>query len=199
MIKLIKLQDKYILLSDEEIKKGWKGYAYKHNVKDKVFKHSYTTNSWYSNAKKIIAGIPELPSIDFSLLSEEDCKTIEYNYWSRHWEIVNSQIENGVNPHAYRLGFITAQSLSDKMFSLDDIVKAIYFGEMSVKDSSIKLFEKKELIKTEVTRQFIQSLQQSSWNIVIEMELNLNGKNGLDRARFIPKIIDNSIKILKVL
>lgn len=26
--------------------------------------------------------------------------------WEEHWEIVNNQIKEGVNPHAYRLGFL---------------------------------------------------------------------------------------------
>ena len=48
-----KFQNIYIT-SDEEIKEGWKGYAYKEDVKGKVFKHYYTTNEWYKDAKKII-------------------------------------------------------------------------------------------------------------------------------------------------
>ena len=42
------------ITSDEEIKEGWKGYAYKEDVTGKVFKHFYTTNEWYKDAKKII-------------------------------------------------------------------------------------------------------------------------------------------------
>jgi hypothetical protein len=42
------------ITSDEEIKEGWKGYAYKEDVEGKVFKHFYTTNEWYKDAKKII-------------------------------------------------------------------------------------------------------------------------------------------------
>lgn len=42
------------ITNDEDIKEGWKGYAYKKDVKGEVFKHSYTTNQWYKDAKKII-------------------------------------------------------------------------------------------------------------------------------------------------
>lgn len=45
-------------------------------------------------------------------------------------------------------------------FTLEDIEKAIRFGELSTKESSIKLFEKKGLLLMEVTKQFIQSLKQ---------------------------------------
>ena len=43
------------ILSDEEIKKDWNEWAYKKDVKDKIFKHFYTINTWYNDAKKIIA------------------------------------------------------------------------------------------------------------------------------------------------
>ena len=82
---------------------------------------------------------------------------------------------------------------------------------MSVKDSSIILFEKKGLVKTKVTEQFIQSLQQPSWNVEIEMEgckgiCNKIAHDYSDEAETClsgceqvkPKITNNSIKILKI-
>ena len=42
------------ITSDEEIKEGWEGHAYKEDVEGKIFKHFYTTNEWYKDAKKII-------------------------------------------------------------------------------------------------------------------------------------------------
>ncbi len=52
------------ILSDEEIKEGWKGWAYKADVKGQIFKHFYTGNPWYKDAKKIIATTdPELNRI----------------------------------------------------------------------------------------------------------------------------------------
>jgi hypothetical protein len=36
---------------EEEIKEGWEGIAYKADVKGQFFKHSYTTNPWYADAK----------------------------------------------------------------------------------------------------------------------------------------------------
>lgn len=49
-------------LSDEIIEKGWEGIAYKNDVKGKIFKHFYTTNEWYKDAKKVIA--TNNPNID---------------------------------------------------------------------------------------------------------------------------------------
>lgn len=46
-------------LSDEEIKEGWKGIAYKDDIKGKVFNHFYTENKWYKDAKIIIASTDE--------------------------------------------------------------------------------------------------------------------------------------------
>jgi hypothetical protein len=46
-------------------------------------------------------------------------KEITIEGWEKHWEIVNSQIPNGVNPHAYRLGFLKAASL--KQIECDEL------------------------------------------------------------------------------
>ena len=42
------------ITSDEEIKEGWSGYAFKEDVEGKIYKHFYTQNEWYKDAKKII-------------------------------------------------------------------------------------------------------------------------------------------------
>lgn len=39
--------------------------------------------------------------------------------WQKSWEIVNSQLPNGVNPSAYRLGWLDAKS----------IIKGLHKGE----------------------------------------------------------------------
>lgn len=43
------------VISFDKIVKGWKGVAYKNNVVGKIFKHFYTENSWYDDAKIVIA------------------------------------------------------------------------------------------------------------------------------------------------
>ena len=170
--KLIKLKDKFILVSDEEIKESdlcldinsnhifecWKNrpndgiYEWKNNL------------SWvrlHKNCKEVIAGIPELPSIDFSLLSEEDCKTI---------------------------GFVDIEKLATRKYGTH-----IY------------------AIEEPDAHGYIQSLQQTSWDVEIEMETSLQIKNRQKVGDFIcskiikdtifpqPKITNNSIRIVKIL
>lgn len=62
-----------ILVSDEEIKDGDSLYYATTNV---ILKNYVSETPRRKDDYKIIAGIPELPSIDFSALSEEDCKKI---------------------------------------------------------------------------------------------------------------------------
>ena len=54
-------------VSDETIEEGWRGTAYKKDVKGQIFKHFYTTNKWYKNAKKVIAttnpNIDDIPKV----------------------------------------------------------------------------------------------------------------------------------------
>lgn len=88
-MKLQQTKD-YLLLIDEEaeIKEGWKGIAYKKDVagtdiyKDGILiksekteglmiKHSYTTNTWYNDARPVIAYYPltaEAKELDLPLL-----------------------------------------------------------------------------------------------------------------------------------
>lgn len=75
------------LISDREIKKDWKGVAYKSDVVGKVFKHFYTTNIWYNDAKIVEAttdpslGLPLIPKSFIQEWVEKHGK-IEYVYIS---------------------------------------------------------------------------------------------------------------------
>lgn len=222
MIKLIKLKDEFILVSDEEIKEATLHINLSTNEIEKASKNLGI--NWANNArgvreqyKKIIAGIPELPSIDFSLLSEEDCKKIgAINHLMLDAIDTTLKYADGYQEGVYSVNFMypqdniayqkllkaskVAQSLNDKLLNLD-FLKWIDEEEVPREDGVwIKYFNGKDnYLTTQELYKYWQSLQQKSWDVAIETELNLNGKNGLDRARFIPKIIDNSIKILKIL
>ena len=44
----------------------------------------------------------------------------------------------------------------------------------------------------------ILSQSNKSWQVELEMELNLNGKNALDRAKYQPKLTNNKVKITNI-
>lgn len=152
--QLIILENKSLIVSDEEIKDGWEGYAYKHDVVGKIYKHKKTTNTWYNDAKKIIAGLENLPIIDYSALSDEDCKKIGYVDVDA---IIKKAFykEDGINfkrssigaddwIEGLKFGIKTAQSLNDKKFSLEDIFKIL---DLHTDDAPIS-YLKSELSKS---------------------------------------------------
>lgn len=86
----------------------------------------------YREMKKIIAGIPQLPSIDFRGLSDDDCKKIGWvdvedfgGRWATLQATRSTDYWRAIS-NAYSQGFKTAQSLNEKKFSLEDIEKALY-------------------------------------------------------------------------
>lgn len=119
-----------------------------------------------------------------SLMTDEWCK-------SKQPKVIAEQSQIDFN------GF---EDIVSKQFTLKDIEKAIHFGELYQKESMLKLFTKKGTTPTEACKTFIESFQpKKEWLVEIEMELNTNGKNGLDRASFIPKLIDNKVRIIKII
>lgn len=66
-------------VSDEIIEEGWKGTAYKKDVKGQIFKHFHTTNEWYKDAKKVIATTN--PSIDIPKVVDEIFK-LSFDYFA---------------------------------------------------------------------------------------------------------------------
>lgn len=220
-MKLIKTEDKFILVSDEEIKEGdWCIATYPHptehylvqannivlgNVehgKQLLFSHNNLTHE-IRFCKKIIAGIPELPSIDFSLLSEEDCKTIG---WVDVEKLADSLVnkvlleegkywndQDAREPVYYGIieGFKSAQSLNDKRFSLEDMAGLLKYEYNNPMTGDYKT----------VTKNYIQSLQQTSWDVEVEMEeiLPSNGNVHDWNKPIQPKITNNSIRIVKIM
>lgn len=197
--KLIKLQDKYILVSDEEITPADGSMVFWNNkiLSNKI---SSFTGVDYSQCKKIIAGIPGYPQIDFSTLSEEDCKKIGYvddikksvEYRNKLSNEGKSNWEAFIGSIGFLEGFKIAQSLNDKMFSTEDIKKIIHWSTL---DKDVRLTES----------EFLQSLQEPKiWNVEIEMEKVY--EDVLEGSEFIlrpagkrPKITNNSIKLIKIL
>lgn len=172
MNKLIKLRDKFILVSDERIKEG--DYAY--DTERCIISRIIGKGS-IRNYKKIIAGIPKLPSIDFSLLSEKDCKTIgwvdaEKFYIKPDLDEDSKSVTAFIDGYYYGFedGFNKAQFLNDKMFSLEDMNLAFEAGYNYGYDSAN--MDEGYSLNYKNKEEFIQSLQQTSWNV----KVNKNNK-----------------------
>lgn len=183
-----------ILVSDEEINEG-------DNVLDNVYRIWTNIEScWLKPMKdaiknqsihympkgKIIAGIPELPLIDFSALSKEDCKKIG---WVDVEKLANDYAIATKSPNrtAHKFGFIegfkTAQSLNEKKFSEEGILKAIaeaqYFSDI------IHILRKPKIIDVEVEMEDLNDYDDDETDGLLPI--------------LRPKITNNSIKIIKIL
>lgn len=104
------------ITNDEDIKEGWKGYAYKKDVKGEVFKHSYTTNQWYKDAKKIILtndptliedGVQEVNSSFLSFYAENPVDYVEISKQTKAFDGLNRPIDNAVLFDDYTKDFYT--------------------------------------------------------------------------------------------
>jgi hypothetical protein len=205
-LTLHKLLEGFLITSDEKIEKGWKGIAFKKDVKGFVFNHFYTENPWYADAKKVIA---QQDQIDFSDLKEEDQKKIGWfdveilaikdleDYFGSDLELT----EKGTHYiNAFSTGFQKHQELSDKMFTLEDIRKiaqaafTVKSNNETLIDDFDKWFEKR-----------IQSLSQKSWEIEVEMEkydITIEKSQlfeDYESYNLRPKFTNNKLTILKIL
>lgn len=133
-MKLIKLEDKFILVNDKQIQINDNYVAWETNYatepKERWVMYNRVSGLNGTNQYKIISEKP-----DFSLLSEANCKEIG---WVN--ELILAEINSekhyyafGQQSEFYQLGFIegfkTAQSLNDKMFSLKDKDFNRYIGQ----------------------------------------------------------------------
>jgi hypothetical protein len=92
---------------------------------------------------------------------------------------------------AYKAGFNKAMELNDKVFTLEDMLKAIQFGE---DNTDIESFDD---IPGEDKLQFIQSLQQPT-EIEVEIEMEYKGRIKLEKYHELkPKLDSEGCLILK--
>lgn len=105
--QLIMIPNQPILVSDEEIKEGEPGYS----INNATYTHFSHLGSSYG--RKIIAGVKDLPSVDFSALSEEECKKIGWVDVDKEWNKYYTKYYDG-DYISFADGFKTAQSLNEK-------------------------------------------------------------------------------------
>jgi hypothetical protein len=212
---LHKLPEGFIVTSDEEIKTG--DFQLRLDT-GKISKFEDINNSKDGFIRKKV--IAQQHQIDFSVLSEKEQKEIGYfnieklaEFTGKNYQHLDGDV---INDHPeYYSGFFdgfqkTQELLSDRRFTLEEVEKAIKFGQLSEKESCNKLFEKRGLVKTEITNQFIQSLSKKSWKIEIEMEYKDGFGYWYDYTDLIreslkepfglrPKVTNGKIKTLKLL
>lgn len=201
MYKLIKLQEGYIIVSDEEITFMDTMKPCYYLFENKVYKREY---SHHKDGQKIIASnfIPELPSIDFNNL-EEEFGIIDVN------ELAISEIPldilqtskgcfddlNEPERNIWKNGFNKCLSLNkDKLYTLEDIDMAYIQG--STDGSGIGNKRKMRI-------EYLQSLQpKTEWNIEVEMnscseDIGICALGCIGNCK--PKITNNQIKIINIL
>lgn len=168
--KLIIHDNNPIIVSDEEIKEGdWfnrkgKYYVLRFDPGNSEYWTVSGKKVYASSSQKIIAGLDNLPEIDFNG-SEEDFGWVDvekfakekYEYFSKN--LPRTIITPKDKIEGFIDGFKKAQSLNEKKFTLDDLRNAFRAGRNNGEN------------KTELNvNDFIQSLQQpKSWNVKVEM------------------------------
>lgn len=204
--QLIMLPEQPILVSDEEIKVD--DYIYWNKKVTKAINTTYSKST-----KKIIAGIEGLPSIDFSGLSEEVCKRIgwvdvfkmsknKYPYSKRLHKVdrEDDEMYKDLLREGFEVGFKTAQSLNDKKFSLEDIEEAMknIASEIVTFDGVIDA-NSPASIYTWVQAYLNKLSQPKVFNVEVEMEEVKSSTYEPCTKWIVPKITNNSIKIIKIL
>jgi hypothetical protein len=184
---LHKLQQGYVLTSDEEIKERFEGYLLddegfiRHGMSDIKALLSF-------NGKKVIA-----QDFDFSSLSPEDQKEIgwfDVEKISYDWLYDNEENMPKGYPlkpmeYGFQQGFQKAQELLVG-FTLDDIRNAL--------SESFKASQEGYNITSD---EIIKSLLQKSWEVEVEMDCTLVGLDLADDCK--PKLTNGKIKILRLI
>lgn len=195
MTELIKIKNTFILVNSKKEQVQMNTWYYEADNSTPIYRFTKDTlpEKYYLN--KIIAGVLELPSIDFSLLSDEECSKIGYINLKK---LADKVFENDFNDAKtawikkwyFIKGFKKAQSLNDNCFTLEDIKKA-YLSNGPIED------------KDNGFNSFIESLQQSSWSVEIETEdcdeVDCKASCSSKCQYPDPIIVNNSIKITKLL
>lgn len=223
---LHKIPEGFVITSDETPKGSdlimWTGNTVEHFPKQGTPEINYGcivesvnySGTIHKDWRKVIA---QQNQIDFSSLSEEEQKKIE---WFDVEELAINLYNSEVRTYKFNANRFDEQSiidvmckmfqkgqelLSDRVFTLEHIRKAIKYGSdfaFSCTHSS-DYMTKEELKNAEQSEeQFIQSLSQpKSWKIEIEIEEYVQEETGteLKWVDLRPKFTDGKIKITKIL
>lgn len=158
-------------------------------------------------------------SVQTGSLSLENCQAIERGYDLQELAEIKHPISMLFDHHSKhrdkydcnlekRNAFIEGaktilEILGDKKFTEDEMIKAIEstISSCSVKRVTNRYVPDELLDEVECAldaEDIIQELQQTEWDVEIDMELNLNGKNAIERSQYVPKRDSKGKMILKI-
>lgn len=172
-------------------KEGEDRYSKGYHEMTGVYLHVPTTNPIYEIERKVIA--QQESEIDFNNLSEDDCKKIG-------WFDVEKRADNVVGDLPYgkwvKMGYIQGfkipqKLLSDKMFTLEDLKDA--FVEGHVRFTECGEFELEDKVGL-----YIQSLQNKSWTVELEMSY-VHTDHVQGGFEYFPTLNNGKVKILKII
>ena len=133
---------------------------------------------------------------DLDELAEEEAK--KRHDWSKHrdTDIYNELVRE--DAELIKLGFQKAlEILGDKKFSEEDVIRAIDVSRQGIVVTKISEWETEKEFDYNET-QIIQSLQQTEWDVEIEMEkVTAYTEDGLDYKETRPKLDADGCLILK--
>lgn len=185
-----------ILVSDEQIKEGDFYFKY-----DRILQWVKETSVTYTRVhpsnypKPIVAGLPDLPKLDLSLIAEEigwvDVEKLalkEYPKDLHRWAENQFDDFNESDRNTWINGFKAAQSLNEKKYSDEDLfnlLKMVHDKRLDSLSARIvdngrvtdfnfwNSYSKKQVYASELISEFIQSLPKlKEFLVEVQMEVN---------------------------
>ena len=184
-----------ILVSDEEVNPHNAVWDFENNQVT-VLRQSYGL----TNYKKIVAGLPDLPKLDLSLIADEigwvDVEKLAYQAAEKSFKRGINKWENkGIVKFfidTYIEGFKAAQSLNEKKYSEEDLfnlLKMVHDKRLDSLSARIvdngrvtdfnfwNSYSKKQVYASELISEFIQSLPKPK-EFFVELEMEVNQCDG---------------------
>ena len=197
-VKLIKTEEGYYLIDDTEIKVDSYYLAWETNYNTPKWVR-YVLCSGLNGIKQYNIFASTLDLEEVPKLSLKNCKEVELGYdldklFQREIDELmftgNLEDDSDYRSGMYRGAKILLEILADKKFSEEDVKKAILFGEDNTDTESFDNLSNEEVNK------FIQSLQQTEWDVEIVMgdPIGISDKYTPDTK---PKLDENGCLILK--
>jgi len=199
-----------IIVNDEEIKEGDLIYTKEHlpdmphtNISKCINLERFNLGS-PSEWKKIISGLPELPSINFNGFEEQlgiiDVEKLALETYRDNPNKYNTDLNAPRKRKAFIKGFKAAQNELFKHFTLKDIETAFKAGEKygryKVTEDDYITFINKFLSQPKV---FDIEVEMEELFLEEDSSSYTHEKNDVSGSKWFPKVINNQIKITKIL